>query len=154
MAGTPAQRGYNAAGNTDSSRRTTYLALGVTSSFCLAPMGRPGQLNPDGRDSYVRYDPPIDHWKLRSAAEQERLQQVREVEGEAAHQDRRRAWEKASQPLVTSWFLPKLPDHTMDGGAFRFAGRHDDRHQQEDDCCGRKTIRRSAPGTYLWWRDR
>ena len=41
---------------------------------------------------HVRYDPPIDHWKLRSFAEQERLEQVREIYGEQAYEERKRAW--------------------------------------------------------------
>ena len=67
---------------------------------------------------------PIDHWKLRSFAEQERLQQVREVEGEAAYQERRRAWEKANQPLVPSRFPSDRPQHRgpEQGGPERDSG--------------------------------
>ena len=40
---------------------------------------------------HIPYDPAVDHWKLRSFAEQE---QVREVYGEQAYQERKRAWER------------------------------------------------------------
>ncbi len=50
------------------------------------------------------YDPPVDHWKLRSFVAQERLEQVREIYGEQAYEERKRAWERASQPLVPSRF--------------------------------------------------
>ena len=53
---------------------------------------------------HIPYDPPVDHWKLRSFADQERLQQVREIYGEQAYEERKRAWERASQPLVPSQF--------------------------------------------------
>ncbi len=53
---------------------------------------------------HIRYDPPIDHWKLRSFAVLERLEQVREICGEQAYEERKRAWERASQPLVPSRF--------------------------------------------------
>ena len=53
---------------------------------------------------HIHYDPPVDHWKLRSFADQERLQQVREIYGEQAYEKRKRAWERASQPLVPSRF--------------------------------------------------
>ena len=43
----------------------------------------------------VGYDPPIDHWKLQSSADRERLEQVREVYGEQAYEERKRAWERA-----------------------------------------------------------
>jgi hypothetical protein len=46
MAGTPAQKGYNAAGNTDSSRRTVALVFGETPSGSPAETGSSGQLNP------------------------------------------------------------------------------------------------------------
>ena len=55
-----------------------------------------------GQVSYVLYDPPIDHWKLWSSAEQERLEQVREIYGEQAYEEPKRAWERANQPLVPS----------------------------------------------------
>ncbi len=44
MAGTPAQKGYNAAGNTDSSRKTTALVAGGPS-----PTGSTGGPEPDGQ---------------------------------------------------------------------------------------------------------
>jgi hypothetical protein len=47
MAGTPAQKGYNAADNTDSSRKTVSLvASGETPTGSPAATGKPGQLNP------------------------------------------------------------------------------------------------------------
>lgn len=46
MAGTPAQKGYNEAGNTDSSRKTVALASGLTSNGSPAGTEKPGQLNP------------------------------------------------------------------------------------------------------------
>jgi hypothetical protein len=46
MAGTPAQKGYNEAGNTDSSRKTVELASGTTASGFLAETANTGQLNP------------------------------------------------------------------------------------------------------------
>jgi hypothetical protein len=48
MAGTPAQKGYNEAGNTDSSRKTVALATasGPTPSGSPAGTEKPGQLNP------------------------------------------------------------------------------------------------------------
>ena len=49
---------------------------------------------------HIHYGPPVDHWKLRSSAEQVRLEQVREIYGEQAYEERKRAWERASQPLV------------------------------------------------------
>ena len=57
-----------------------------------------------GWNVHIRYDPPIDHWKLRSFAEQERLQQVREIYGEQAYEEQKRARERASQPPVPSRF--------------------------------------------------
>ena len=60
-----------------------------------------------GSGGYVLYDPPIDHWKLRSSAEQERLEQVQEIYGEQAYEERKRAWERASPPLV----LSRFPSH-------------------------------------------
>ena len=53
---------------------------------------------------HVRYDPPIDHWEFRSFADQERLEQVREIYGEQAYEERKPAWERASPPLVPSRF--------------------------------------------------
>ena len=53
---------------------------------------------------HIPYDPPGDHWKLRSFAEQEQLEQVREVYGEQVYEERKRARERASQPLVPSRF--------------------------------------------------
>ena len=38
--------------------------------------------------------PGCDKWKLRSYAEQERLKQVREVYGEQAYEEQKRAWER------------------------------------------------------------
>ena len=48
MAGTPATETYNAAGNTDSSRKTVELALGLMPSGSDAETGKPAryQLNP------------------------------------------------------------------------------------------------------------
>ena len=42
--------------------------------------------------------------EVRSFVAQERLDQVREIYGEEAYQNRKRAWERASQPLVPSRF--------------------------------------------------
>ena len=53
----------------------------------------------DPRRIRVHYDPPVDHWKLRSFAAQER-----EIYGEQAYEERERVWERASQPLVPSRF--------------------------------------------------
>ena len=73
---------------------------------------------------HIRYDPPVDHWKLRSFAEQERLQQVREIHGEQAYEKRKRAWERASQPLVPSRFPSDRPQHQgpEQGGPERDSG--------------------------------
>ena len=57
-----------------------------------------------GWSVHIRYDPPVDHWKLWSAAEREGLQQVQEICGEQAYEGRKRAWERASQLLVPSQF--------------------------------------------------
>ena len=46
MAGTPAQKGYNEAGNTDSSRKTVALASGQPATGFPAPTEKQGQLNP------------------------------------------------------------------------------------------------------------
>ena len=46
MAGTPAQNGYNEAGNTDSSRKTVGLVSGPTATGSPAGMENRGQLNP------------------------------------------------------------------------------------------------------------
>jgi hypothetical protein len=52
MAGTPAQKGYNEAGNTDSSRKTVALVQGPATASGPTPDGSPastekrGQLNP------------------------------------------------------------------------------------------------------------
>lgn len=46
MAGTPAQNGYNEAGNTDSSRKTVALVSGPTASGSPVETAKPGQLNP------------------------------------------------------------------------------------------------------------
>ena len=41
---------------------------------------------------------------VRWFAEQERLEQVREIYGEQAYEERNRAWEEARQPLAPSQF--------------------------------------------------
>ena len=46
MAGTPPQKGYNAAGNTDSSRRTVWLARGASTSGWSAETDNGALLNP------------------------------------------------------------------------------------------------------------
>ena len=46
MAGTPAQKGYNEAGNNDSSRKTVALASGATATGSTAETTNTGQLNP------------------------------------------------------------------------------------------------------------
>ena len=56
------------------------------------------------RQYQVHYDPRVEDWRVRAYAEQERMDQVREVDGEEAYQKRKRAWERASQPLVPSRF--------------------------------------------------
>ena len=61
-------------------------------------MGEPGGL--DARPGYIQTGLSV----TLSFAEQERLQQVREIHGEQAYEKRKRAWERASQPLVPSWF--------------------------------------------------
>ena len=38
-----------------------------------------------GWSVHIPYNPPVGHWKLRSFADQERLQQVREIYGEQAY---------------------------------------------------------------------
>ena len=38
-----------------------------------------------GWSVHTPYNPPVGHWKLRSFADQERLQQVREIYGEQAY---------------------------------------------------------------------
>ena len=62
----------------------------------------------DESDAFWHYrDLPGDSWDLRGIAEHEKLQQVREIYGEQAYEERKRAWERASQPLVPS----RLPSH-------------------------------------------
>ena len=44
------------------------------------------------RQYQVHYDPRVEDWRVRAYAEQERMDQVREVDGEEAYQKRKRAW--------------------------------------------------------------
>ena len=45
----------------------------------------------------MHYDPPIDWYRITRAVLEERLEQVREIDGEQAYEKMRRAVEKASQ---------------------------------------------------------
>ena len=57
----------------------------------------------DGRS--LRYGhPPVDWYKLTRLVLEERMEQVREIDGEQAYEKMRRAVEKASQPVRTSQF--------------------------------------------------
>ena len=52
----------------------------------------------------AHYDPPIDGSALRRSVMQERMEQMREVDGEQAYEKMMRAVERASQPLTPSQF--------------------------------------------------
>ena len=52
----------------------------------------------------VHYNPPIDWYALSRSVMQERMNQVREIEGEEAYEKMRRAVERASQPPTPSQF--------------------------------------------------
>ena len=54
MAGTPPQKGYNAAGNTDSSRKTVWLARGASTSGWSAETDNGALLNPAHYRSLMR----------------------------------------------------------------------------------------------------
>ena len=54
----------------------------------------------DGR--LVHYDPSIDWYTLNRRVWEERMEQVREIDGEQAYEKMRRAMEKASQAERTS----------------------------------------------------
>ncbi len=61
----------------------------------------------DPSDAFYRYrDLPGDSWDLRGLVAHEQLQQVREVDGEAAYQEQKRiredAWERARNPRMPS----------------------------------------------------
>jgi hypothetical protein len=72
MAGTPVQKGYNEAGNTDSSRKTVALVTdgGETPSGSPAGTGKCGQLNPAHSrwlqgcpEAWDRCSPNYDDWR-------------------------------------------------------------------------------------------
>ena len=58
----------------------------------------------DGRSAH--YDPSIDWYRLNRRVWEERMEQVREIDGEQAYEKMRRAVERASQPLEPRLHVP------------------------------------------------
>ena len=73
----------------------------------------------DGRS--LHYDnPPVDWYTLTRWVWEERMEQVREIDGEQAYEKMRRAVERASQPLAPSQFPSR--DEPERGGPERDYG--------------------------------
>jgi len=55
--------------------------------------------NTNGRSVFYDFERPIDSHTLRHWVQEERMEQVREVEGEKAYERMKQAFDRASQPL-------------------------------------------------------
>jgi len=109
MAGTPAQKGYNEAGNTDSSRKTVALCGWVSPT---AEDGRRGSLPPRPWDTGIPLSQQVTlaSWPTARATDGEK--NVRTLEGSLREIERKGGPQDLCQAAqLTSWATPTTRDH-------------------------------------------
>ena len=78
-------------------------AVSISVRAKSSPLNRSGSAKTDGRSLHPG-NLPVDWYTLNRWVLEEKMEQVREIEGERAYEEMRRNVERASQPVRTSQF--------------------------------------------------